>query len=83
MKTKLKFSSTHHLQTDGQIDVVNRRLGNLLRCLVGDKPKGWGLILSQVEFSSNNYVNRSVGRSSLQVVYGSSTQTAPELRKID
>ena len=47
LRTELKFSSTHHPQTDGQTKVVNRSLGNLLRCLVGDKPKGWDLIQPQ------------------------------------
>ena len=83
MRTDLKFSSTHHPQTDGQTEVVNRSLGNLLRCLVGDKPKGWDLILSQEEFSYNNSVNRSTGRSPFQIVYGSSPRTALELRKME
>ena len=79
----MKFSSTHHPQTDGQTEVVNRGLGNLLRCLVGDKPKGWDLILPQVEFSYNNSVNRSTSRSPFQIVYGSSPRIAPELRKME
>ena len=45
LKIDLKFSSSHHPQTARKIEVVNKNLGNLLRCLVGDKPKGWDLIL--------------------------------------
>ena len=62
---------------------MNRSLGNLLRCLVGDKPKGWDLILPQEEFSYNNSINRSTGRSTFQIIYGSSPRTTLELRKIE
>ena len=61
MSIELKFSSTFHPQIDGQKEVVNGSLGNLLRCLVGDKPSNWELVLAQVEFAYNNSMNRSTG----------------------
>jgi hypothetical protein len=63
LKIDLKFNSTHHLQIDGQIEVVNRSLSNLLRCLVGDKPKGLDFILPQEFFIDNNSINKSASKS--------------------
>ena len=69
--TKLKFSSAYHPQTDGQTEVVNRSLGNLLRCLVQDNLKSWDVKLCQAEFAHNHAVNRSTGFSPFQIVYSS------------
>ena len=38
-RTNLSFSSSYHPQTDGQTEVVNRILGNILRSLVYGHPK--------------------------------------------
>ena len=70
MGTLLKFSIAYHLQTDGQTEAVNKSLGNLLRCLVGDSPGNWDLVLPQAEFAYNNSVNRSIGKSPFEIVYG-------------
>ena len=43
--TKLKFSTTFHPQTKSQSKVVNRSLGNLLRCLMGEANRKWDSIL--------------------------------------
>jgi hypothetical protein len=39
MGTKLQFNSAYHPQTNGQTEVVNQSLGNLLRSIIGKNPK--------------------------------------------
>lgn len=69
LNTTLKFSSAYHPQTDGQTEVVNRSLGNMLRCVAADHPKNWDLTLPQVEFAYNSVPNRSTGYSPSSIVY--------------
>lgn len=59
INTSFNFSSAHHPQIDGQTEVVNRSLGDLLRCLVGDNLCSWDQRLSQAEFAYNHARNRS------------------------
>ncbi|GKA52977.1 RNA-directed DNA polymerase [Tanacetum coccineum] len=68
--SKLQFSSSHHPQTDGQTEVVNWSLGNLLRSLIMVNAKQWDLILPQAEFAYNRSVNRTTSKSPFEVVYG-------------
>ena len=57
-------------QTDGQIEVVNRSLGNLLQCLVGEANRNWDSILPVAQHAYNSPVNRSIGASPFKVVHG-------------
>ncbi|PKU81890.1 hypothetical protein MA16_Dca003907 [Dendrobium catenatum] len=68
-KTRLQLSFSYHPQTDGQTEVVNRTLGNLLRCLVQEQPKSWDEVLCQAEFAFNSMPNRSTGKCSFSIVY--------------
>jgi len=70
MWTKLKFSTIFHLQINGQTKVVNRILGNLLRCLVGKNLKNWDPILPMAKFAYNGSVNRTTSVSPFEVVIG-------------
>jgi hypothetical protein len=79
MGTRLKFSNTFHPQTDGQTEVVNRSLGNLLRCLITDHHATWDLLLPHAEFAYNNYVHQSTGLSPFEIVTGRRPQVPLDL----
>jgi hypothetical protein len=78
--TNLMFSSAYHPQTDGQTEVVNRSLGDLLRSLVVEHHSQWDSILPQAEFAYNDLVNQITGRSPFQIVYGMQLRGVSELR---
>jgi hypothetical protein len=79
--TNLAFSSAYHPQTDGQTEVVNRSLGDLLRSLVTEHHSSWDQILPQAEFAYNDSVNRSTGKSPFQILYGTQPRGVSELRE--
>ena len=49
--------------------LVNRSLGNLLRCLLGENLRTWDLLLSNIEFAYNSSVNKTVIMSPLELVH--------------
>ncbi|PKU66028.1 hypothetical protein MA16_Dca009103 [Dendrobium catenatum] len=69
LKIDINLSSAYHPQTDGQTEVVNHTLGNMLRCLVQEQPRQWDELLSQAEFAYNSMSNRSTGTSPFHIVY--------------
>jgi hypothetical protein len=68
---------------DGQTEVVNRSLGDLLRSLVTKHHSQWDNILPQAEFAYNESVNRTTGQSLFQIVYGMKPRRISELRDLE
>jgi hypothetical protein len=81
--TNMSFSSTYHPQTDGQIEVVNMSLGNLLRSLFTEKCCQWDQIPAQEKFAFNNSVNRSTRKIPFEIVYGIQPRGITELRDMN
>ena len=80
--TKLSLSSAYHPQTDGQTEVVNKNLGNLLRSLVGEHPKQSDQVLALAEFSYNDSPNRGTCQSPFHIDYGMHPRGVYELTNL-
>src|SRR3954454_16094966 len=68
--TKLMFSTTCHPQTDGQTEVVNRTLSQLLRAMIKENLREWEECLPHVEFAYNRAVHTTTQLCPFEVVYG-------------
>jgi hypothetical protein len=81
--TNLSSNSSYHPQKDGQTEVVNKSLGNLLRSLVTEHHNQWDQILPQAKFAYNDSPNRSTRKSPFQILYGMQPRGLSELRDLE
>ena len=77
--TKLLYSTTCHPQTDGQTEVVNRTLSQLLRTIVGKNLKTWEECLPFIEFAYNRCIHSTTSYSPFEIVYGFNPLTPLDL----
>uniref|UniRef100_A0A2N9HHN4 Reverse transcriptase n=1 Tax=Fagus sylvatica TaxID=28930 RepID=A0A2N9HHN4_FAGSY len=77
--TKLLFSTTCHPQTDGQTEVVNRTLTQLLRTVVHKNLKTWKDCLPFIEFAYNRAMHSTTSYSPFEIVYGFNPLTPLDL----
>jgi hypothetical protein len=75
--TKLLFSTTCHPQTDGQPEIVNRTLTQLLRAIIQKNLKNWEDCLPFIEFAYNRSV--TIEFLPFEIVYGFNPLTPMDL----
>ncbi|MCI49010.1 retrotransposon protein, partial [Trifolium medium] len=61
MGTRLKMSTSHHPQTDGQSGRTIQTLEDMLRACVLEDEGSWSDYLHLIEFAYNNSYHASIG----------------------
>ena len=75
MGTKLKFSTTFHLQTKGQLERLIQVLEDMLRGCVIEFSGSWDRYIPLMEFAYNNSFQLNIGMAPYEVLYGRKCRT--------
>ncbi|MCO5563383.1 hypothetical protein L7F22_017024 [Adiantum nelumboides] len=67
---RLQFSSSFHPQTDGQSEIANSVVLDLLKSYISDQKTQWERYLPLVEFAYNNTIHSSTGKAPFEIVEG-------------
>ena len=76
---KIKFSSAHHPETNGQTKSANKIMKNYLCAYMNYTQDDWVDNLSMAEFAVNNYINASIERMPFFADYSFHLQIGIEL----
>lgn len=70
MGTKLSFSTTYHLQTDGQTERTNQTIKDVMKACTLDFKDRWDEQLPLKEFACNNSYHASIKMAPFEALYG-------------
>lgn len=65
-----KMPSSHHPQTDGLSEIMNRMVENYIRCYCALNQRNWDELLPSAEFAYNSAVSADLGLSPFEVDMG-------------
>ncbi|MCO5612294.1 hypothetical protein L7F22_066559 [Adiantum nelumboides] len=68
--SRLAFSSSFHPQTDGQSEIANSMVLDLLKSYISDQKTQWERYLPLVEFAYNNTIHSSTAKAPFEIVEG-------------
>ena len=72
---KLHFSTTFHLQTNGQSKRTIQILEDMIRAYVFEFKRNWDDHLLLIEFAYNNGCHSSIGMAPYEALYGRKCQS--------
>jgi hypothetical protein len=75
MGTRLRMSTSHHPQTDGQSERTIQTLEDMLHACVLEDGGSWSNYLHLIEFSYNNSYHSSIGMAPFEALYGRKCRT--------
>ena len=75
LDTRLHFSTTFHLQTDGQSERTIQTFKDMLCACVLDVGGSWDTYRLLAEFSYNNSYHTSINRTPFEMLYGRKFKT--------
>jgi len=75
--TKLTPSSAYHPQTDGQSEIANRKIEEMIRCFVNFSKDNWDEHLVDFEVAYNSSVHATTSFSPFYLTYGNQPRVIP------
>lgn len=77
VQVKLSPSSAYHPETDGQTEIVNRKIEEMLRCFVDSAQSNWDELLIDAEVAYNSAPHSTTTFSPYFLNYGMHPRTIP------
>jgi len=77
LKTKISPSSAYHPQTDGQTEILNRKIEEMIRAFANYNKTNWDEYLAHFEVAYNSSIHAATSFTPFFLTYGQHPRTLP------